>query len=392
MGSPRSKNAGFRIGKFPFASSSKGGCGATAASTDVCVRGCLSPLKRLPDNHKMAVIGTTFFNGIAAGFYAFPLLLIGDKMPFGVLNGEAKPQFLLVFLEQLNIKELRRHDKVFFAFPVKHIKRFKVAAIASPRLGYRGGGCGVGDKVIHFAAKVDAGFATGIEDEEVIRWRDLFVLKDVVAGGKLFCGHRMVGVCGTPYTYWVVPCGGSDTFTFFHHRDVRHIQHTGFAARHIFEGLPQAAIRLGVAVLVLPQLLCINGNNMLRASQLIKRFRGGSDANHHNGRVGRGFADGVAGNAGKVGLRTECGEDDDVVCLVADDDLKVCGKGRVVLHPHTELGVGGNNGFVGRELAPGDIAACRFRKEHIRHCEGFILCQTKVTVLGINQEQCFAGR
>ena len=45
-GSPRSKNAGFRIRKFPFAAAFKGGCGATAASTDACVRGCLPLWKK----------------------------------------------------------------------------------------------------------------------------------------------------------------------------------------------------------------------------------------------------------------------------------------------------------------------------------------------------------
>ena len=79
---------------------------------------------------------------------------------------------------------------------------------------------------------------------------------------------------------------------------------------------------------------------MLRASQLIKRFWCGGDADHHNGRVGGGFTDGVAGNAGEVGLRAISWEDDDVVCLVADDDLKVCGKGRVVPDPYAKLGVG----------------------------------------------------
>lgn len=201
----------------------------------------------------MAVMGATTFNGIAAGFYALPLFVIGNETPLFVLNGEAKPQFLLVFLEQLNIKELRRHHQ-FFTFPVKHIKRFKVAAIASPRLGDVGGIGGVGDKIVNVAAKVDAGFATSIEDEKVIRWRDLFVLKDVVARRKLFFIHWVVFVCGTPYTYGVMSCGGSDTFTFLYCMDVRHIQHAGVAAREIFKGLSQAAIWLDVVVLVLPQL------------------------------------------------------------------------------------------------------------------------------------------
>ena len=87
---------------------------------------------------------------------------------------------------------------------------------------------------------------------------------------------------------------------------------------------------------------------MLRASQLIKRFGGGGNPNHHNGRVGGGFTDGIAGNAGEVRLRAVCGEDDDVVCLVADDDLEARGKGRVVPDPYAELRVGGYNGFVRR--------------------------------------------
>lgn len=175
-------------------------------------------------------------------------------MPFGIPDGKAKPQFLLVFLEQLNIKELRRHDKVFFAFAVKHIKGFKVSTVAPARLGDVGGVGGVGDKVVYVAAKVDAGFATSVEDEKVIRWRDLFVLKDVVARRELFFIHWVVFVGGTPYTYGVMPCGGSDTFTFLHRVNVRHIEHTGFAVRDIFKGLPQAAVWLDVVVLVLPQL------------------------------------------------------------------------------------------------------------------------------------------
>ena len=296
----------------------------------------------------MAVMGATTFNGIAAGFYALPLFVIGNETPFFVLNGEAKPQFLLVFLEQLNIKELRRHDKFFFSFPVKHIKRFKVSSVASPCLGDMGGVGGVSDKIVYVAAKVDTGFATSVEDEKVIRWRDLFVLKNVVARRELFFGHWVVFVCGTPYTNRVMSCGGSDTFTFLHRVNVRHIQHTGFAAREIFKGLPQAAVWLDGVVLVLPQLGGIQWNNVLRASQLIKLLGGGSNPNHHNGRIDGGFTDGIAGNAGEVRLRAVCGEDDDVVGFVADDDLEVCGKGRVVPDPYTKLGVGGYNGFVGR--------------------------------------------
>lgn len=175
-------------------------------------------------------------------------------MTFCVAYGKAKPQFLLVFLEQLNIKEFRRHDEVFFAFAVKYIKRFKVAAIAPTRLGDVGGVGGVSDKIVYVAAKVDAGFATSVEDEKVIRWRDLFVLKDVVARYYLFFIHWVVFIGGTPYTYGVVSCGGSDTFTFLYCVNMRHIHHTGFAVREIFKGLPQTAVWLDGAVLVLPQL------------------------------------------------------------------------------------------------------------------------------------------
>ena len=391
-GSLRSKNAGFRnireagIPRLlpPFLR------GAWQALTPAS--GVAFPFGRKPSyHHKTPVVITTKINGITAGFKAFPLFGVGKVMTFCVAYGKAKPQFLLVFLEQLNIKELRRHHQ-FFTFPIKHIKRFKVSTISSSCLGDVGGVGGVGDEIIYVAAKVNAGFATAVEDEEVIRWRDLFVLKDVVAGGKLFFGHWVVGICGTPYTYGVMPCGGSNTFTFLHCVNVRHIQHTGFAAREIFKGLPQAAIWLDGAVLVLAQLGGIQWNNVLRTSQLIKRFGCGSDTYHHDGRVGCGFTDGVAGNAGEVGLRAVCGEDDDVVCLVADDDLKARGKGWIVPDPYAKLGVGGYNSFVRRQFAPGDVGSRCFRKEHIGHRQGFVLRQTKVAVLGVNKEKCFAGR
>ena len=131
---------------------------------------------KLSNHHKTAVVVATKVNRIAAGFKTLPLLGVGKVMPFCVPDGKAKPQFLLVFLEQLNIQKLRRHHDTFFTIAVKHIKRFQVAAIASPCLSDVSGGGSMGDKVIHFAAYVDAGFTTAVKDEKVIFRRDFFVL------------------------------------------------------------------------------------------------------------------------------------------------------------------------------------------------------------------------
>ena len=139
-------------------------------------------------------------------------------------------------------------------------------------------------------------------------------------------------------------------------------------------------------VLVLPQFANINGNDVLRASQLIKRFRRSGDANNHNIRIFGGLADGVARNAGEVRLRAVCGKNDDVMCLVADDDLKASGEIRVVLYPYTEPSIGGNYDFFWWKFSPGDAAPRRFNKEGIGQREGFVLRKTKVAVLGVDKE------
>ena len=97
-------------------------------------------------------------------------------MTLFVFDGEPQPQFPLVFLKELDIKELLRHYNRLLAAAVKEVERFKVATIAPARLGDMGQRGGMGDEVIHRAANVDAGFATAIEDEEVILRRDFFLL------------------------------------------------------------------------------------------------------------------------------------------------------------------------------------------------------------------------
>ena len=129
---------------------------------------------------------------------------------------------------------------------------------------------------------------------------------------------------------------------------------------------------------------------MLRANPFFKRFRCSRDADYHNGGICGGLTDGVARNAGKVRLRAECGENDDVVRLVAYDDLKARGKIRIFSDPHTELRVSGNYDFFRWKFAPGDAAARRFHEEGIGQGQGFILRQAQVAVLRVNQEQGFA--
>ena len=136
---------------------------------------------------------------------------------------------------------------------IKHIKRFKVSAIAASGLGYVGGHCCVRDEVIHMAAYVDAGFATAVKDEKVVLRRDFFVLKNVGAGRILFLGHRVFFVCGTPHTNRMMPCGCRYLFALFHHADARHIEHTDFSVGDVFKDLPQTAVRLNVVIVVLPQ-------------------------------------------------------------------------------------------------------------------------------------------
>ena len=128
---------------------------------------------------------------------------------------------------------------------------------------------------------------------------------------------------------------------------------------------------------------------MLRANPFFKRFRCSRDADYHNGGIYGGFADSVAGNASKVRLRTERGENDDVVRLVADDDLKARGKIRIFIHPHAKLCVGCDNDFFRRHFSPSDAAARRFDKEGVGQGQGFVLRQASIAVLRVNQEQGF---
>ena len=295
-------------------------------------------------------------------------------------------------MEVLDIKKFIRHNKGFFAVAVKHIKGFQVATIAAPCLGNMGKAAGMRDEIVYFAAYVDAGFATTIEDEEVIGWRDFFVLQDVIASCKLFFIHRMVLVGSTPYTNWIMTSGQSNGGAFLHHTDMRHIEHTHIAARNAFKDLRQAAIGLNTMVLVLPQFAAVNENDVLRASQLIKRFRRGGDADYHNIRICGGLTNGVARNTGEVGRRTVFGECNNVVGFVADDDLKVSGECGGVFYPNAKLGVGGYYNFFGRQFSPGDAAARRFCKEGIGQSQGFVLRQAQIAILGINQEQGFARR
>ena len=78
--------------------------------------------------------------------------------------------------------------------------------------------------------------------------------------------------------------------------------------------------------------------------------------------------------------------------FVADNNLKVCGKVRIVLHPHTKLGVGGDYDFFRRKFSPGDAASRCFCKEGIGQSQGFVLRQAQIAVLSIDQKQSFARR
>ena len=78
--------------------------------------------------------------------------------------------------------------------------------------------------------------------------------------------------------------------------------------------------------------------------------------------------------------------------FVADNNLKVCGKVRIVLHPHTKLGVGGDYSFLRRQFSPVDAAARRICKEGIEQSQSFILRQAQIAVLGVDQKQGFTRR
>ena len=78
------------------------------------------------------------------------------------------------------------------------------------------------------------------------------------------------------------------------------------------------------------------------------------------------------------------------MCLVADDDLKVCGEVWIALYPRAELRVGGYDRFVGTVFfAKWQMGYARVLLEkHIWTGQGFVLRQTQIAVLSINEKQC----
>ena len=78
------------------------------------------------------------------------------------------------------------------------------------------------------------------------------------------------------------------------------------------------------------------------------------------------------------------------MCLITDDDLKIGGKVWIVPHPYTKLRVGGYDRFVGTVFfAKWQMGYARVLLEkHIWTGQGFVLCQTQIAVLSINEKQC----
>ena len=204
----------------------------------------------------------------------------------------------------------------------------------------------------------------------------------------------MVFVRGAPYT------NGAQTRCFclffapFHCLDVLHIQHPAFSFWYLRKQLRQAAVWAHFFVFVLPQNGLVDGNDVLRASQSVKRFWCRSNAYHQCAPARCGFTYGVSCDAGKVRFGAVCGEQNDVVRLIADDDLEVCGEVRIVPHPYTELRVGGYDRFVGKVFFSKWQMGCAriVFKKHIWAGQGFVLCQTQIAVLGVDKKKCFVRR
>ena len=150
-----------------------GGDAGAAKSVSVLLR-CEAPGlddwrdSGLADNDIMTIVGAPIVDIITACLYAAPLFVVGKVVSLLVLDGEVKPQFALVFFKELDVEEFVRNNEWFVGIAVEEVKRFKVAAISSPCLCDVGGRGGVGNEVVHLPAYVDAGFATGIEDKQVI--------------------------------------------------------------------------------------------------------------------------------------------------------------------------------------------------------------------------------
>ena len=78
------------------------------------------------------------------------------------------------------------------------------------------------------------------------------------------------------------------------------------------------------------------------------------------------------------------------MCLITDDDLEVCGKVWIALYPCAELRVSGYDCFVGTVFfAKWQMGYARVLLEkHIGAGQGFVLRQTQIAVLSINDKQC----
>ena len=129
---------------------------------------------------------------------------------------------------------------------------------------------------------------------------------------------------------------------------------------------------------------------MLRASKPFKRFRRCGNTHNQCAPARCGFTYGVARYAGAVWFRAVCREQNDVVRLIADDDLKVCGEVWIALYPRTELCVSGYDCFVRTVFfTKWQMGYARVLLEkHIGAGQGFVLRQTQIAVLGVDEKKC----
>ena len=125
---------------------------------------------------------------------------------------------------------------------------------------------------------------------------------------------------------------------------------------------------------------------MLRASKPFKRFRRCCNTHNQCAPARCGFADGVSCYAGKVGFGAVCGKQNDVVRLITDDDLKVCGEVWIAADPCAKLRIGGYDRFVRTVFfAKWQMGYARVLLEkHIWTGQGFVLCQTQIAVLSVD--------
>ena len=371
-----------------------GGDAGAAKSVSVLLR-CEAPGldgwrdSGLADNDIMPIVAAPIVDIIAACFKAAPLLVIRKVVSLLVFDREVKPQFALVFFKELDVEKLIRNNEGFIGIAVEEIKVFKVAAISSPCLCDVGRRGGMGNEVVHLPAYVDAGFATGIEDKQVVfRWH-FFVLEDVGTRPQLFFIERFARIGGAPYTDGIAPCRLCLFLALFHHLNVLHIQHSTLAFWYLRKQLRQAAVWERGFVLVLPQNRLVDWNDVLWTSKPFKRFRRCGDTHNQCAAARCGFTYGVSCYAGKVGFGAVCWEQNDVVRFITDDDLKVCGKVWIALYPRAKLRVGGYDRFVGTVFfTEWQMGYARVLLEkHIWTGQGFVLRQTQIAVLCINEKQ-----